>query len=168
MTNLTNGIWRSIKLKNETGMPWTTAPALTFRDWKPLGQDILAFTPINTETTVRVTPATEVVGTYKVEEKSRVRQIIKPSKPDGTGGEVYDLVTIEGTIKLRNMKKLPVDVIITRRVSGIVTQASDGGAIVREGADVQALNPNSVVKWGFSLPPGEKELRYLYRVYVAR
>lgn len=167
-TNLANGIWRSIKLKNETGMPWTTAPALTFRDWKPLGQDIMAFTPVGIETTVRVTPATEVLGTYKVEEKSRVRQVVKPPKPDGTGGEVYDLITLEGTIKLRNVKKLPVDVIITRRVSGSVTQASDGGVISREGADLQALNSNSVVKWEFSLPPGEKELHYVYRVYVAR
>lgn len=169
LTNLaTSGFWRTLKLKNETGMPWTTGPALTFRDWKPLGQDILAFTPIHTETTVRVTPATEVVGTYKVEEKSRVRQVIKPPKADGTGGEVYDLITIEGTIKLRNVKRLPVDVIITRQVSGTISQASDGGAIVREGADLQALNPNSVVKWEFSLPPGDKELRYVYRVYVAR
>jgi hypothetical protein len=169
LTNLaTNGFWRSLKLKNETGMPWTTAPALTFRDWKPLGQDILAFTPINTETTVRVTPATEVVGTYKVEEKSRVRQVIRPAKPDGTSAEEYDLITIEGTIKLRNVKTVPVDVIITRNVSGTVMQASDGGAIRREGADLEARNPNSVVKWEFSLPPGEKELRYVYKVYVSR
>lgn len=168
LTNLATGFWRSLKLKNETGMPWTTAPALTFRDWKPLGQDILAFTPINTETIVRVTPATEVVGTYKVEEKSRVRQVIRPAKADGTEAEEYDLITVEGTLKLRNVKKLPVDVIITRRVSGTVMQASDKAAISREGADLQGLNPNSLVKWEFSLPPGEKELRYLYKVYVSR
>jgi hypothetical protein len=168
LTNLEAGFWRSLKLKNETGMPWTTAPALTFRDWKPLGQDILAFTPINTETIVRVTPATEVVGAYKVEEKSRVRQVIRPAKADGTEAEEYDLITVEGTLKLRNVKKLPVDVIITRRVSGTVTQASDKGAISREGAALQGLNPNSIVKWEFSLPPGEKELHYLYKVYVSR
>jgi hypothetical protein len=163
-----NGFWRSLKLKNDTGMPWTTGPALTFRDWKPLGQDILAFTPIETETTLRVTPATEVVGTYKVEEKSRVRQVIKPTRSDGSDGEQFDLITLEGTIKLRNVKKLPVDVIITRRVAGVVSQASDRGVITREGAELQGVNPNSVVKWEFSLPPGEKELRYVYRVYVGR
>lgn len=169
MTNLAStGIWRSLKLKNDTGMPWTTGPALTFRDWKPLGQDILAFTPINTETTVRVTPATEVVGTYKVEEKSRVRQVVKPAKADGSGGEVYDVITIEGTIKVRNVKKTPVDIIITRRVPGTILQATERGAISREGSDLEALNPNSVVKWDFSLPPGDREMRYTYKVYVAR
>ncbi len=166
LTNLSGGFWRSLKLKNETGMPWTTAPALTFRDWKPLGQDILAFTPINTETIVRVTPATEVVGTHKLLERSRVREV-KPKKPDENPDE-YDIVTVEGIIKLRNVKKQPVDVVITRRVSGTITTATERGAISREGAELQANNPQSVVRWEFSLPPGEKELRYVYKVYVER
>lgn len=166
LTNLAGGFWRSLKLKNETGMPWTTGPALTFRDWKPLGQDILAFTPVNTETIVRVTPATEVVGTHKVVEKSRVREV-RPKKPDEDPDE-YDIVTVEGIIKLRNVKRQPVDVIITRRVTGTITTATERGTISREGSDLQANNPQSVVRWEFSLPPGEKELRYVYRVYVER
>jgi hypothetical protein len=166
LTNLTGGFWRSLKLKNQTTMPWTTAPALTLRDWKPLGQDILAFTPVNTETLVRVTPATEVVGTHKMEEKSRVRQVINASQT--SAGVEYDLVTVEGTIKLRNVKKQPVDVLITRQVSGDVKEASGGGVISREGAELQSINPRSVVKWEFSLPPGEMQLRYVYSVYVRR
>ena len=168
LTNLSDGFWRSLKLKNETGMPWTTAPAITFRDWKPLGQDFIAFTPVNTETTVRVTPATEVVGTHKMEEKSRIRQIIKPAKADGTAAEEYDLITVEGTIKLRNVKKQPVDVLITRKVGATIIEASKPGTISREGTDLQALNPNSVVRWEMSLPPGEMQLRYVYKIYVAR
>ncbi len=166
LTNLAGGFWRSLKLKNETGMPWTTAPALTFRDWKPLGQDILAFTPVSTETTVRVTPATEVVGTHKLTEKSRVREV-RPKKPD-EDAEEYDIVTVEGVIKLRNIKKQPVDVSIVRSISGTIMQATERGVISRDGSDLQAVNPQSVVKWEFSLPPGEKELRYTYKVYVAR
>ncbi|MBC7909784.1 MAG: hypothetical protein H7Y30_04745 [Pyrinomonadaceae bacterium] len=168
LTNLSGGFWRSLKLKNETGMPWTTAPAITFRDWKPLGQDFLAFTPVNTETTVRVTPATEVVGTHKMEEKSRIRQVIRPAKADGTAAEEYDLITVEGTIKLRNVKKQPVDVVITRKVGATIIEASKPGAISRDGADLQAMNPNSVVRWEMSLPPGEMQLRYVYKIYVAR
>ncbi len=168
LTNLSGGFWRSLRLKNQTEMPWTTAPALTFRDWKPLGQDILAFTPIGTEALVRVTPATEVVGTHKLEEKSRVRQLMKSGKPDENDNIEYDLITVEGTIKLRNVKKQPVDVMITRRLSGMVAEASERGAISREGSDLQSVNPQSLVKWEFSLPPGEKQLRYLYKVYVRR
>ncbi len=167
LTNLKQGFWRSIKLRNETGMPWTTGPALTFRDWKPLGQDILAFTPVKTETTVRVTPATEVVGTHKLQEKSRVREV-RPRKPNDDDPEQFDIITIEGTIKLRNVKNHPVTVIITRRLSGTVLQATDEANISREGSELQANNPLSIVRWEFALPPGEKSLRYSYKTYVAR
>lgn len=166
LANLSGGFWRSLKLTNRTGMPWTTAPAIAFRDWKPLGQDILAFTPVNTETLVRVTPATEVVGTHKLTEKGRVPQAMKTGRVDNE--TVYDLLTIEGTVKLRNVKKHPVDVIVTRRVLGTVRSASDAGAISRDGGAQQAVNPNSTVRWELSLPPGERELRYTYQVYVAR
>jgi hypothetical protein len=60
--NLANGVWFGVKLKNQTTMPWTTAPALSFREWKPLGQDMLGFTPVGSDVFVRVSPATEVIG----------------------------------------------------------------------------------------------------------
>ncbi|MGH9901124.1 MAG: hypothetical protein ACRD68_04710, partial [Pyrinomonadaceae bacterium] len=162
--DLSRGIWYALRLKNQTGMPWTTAPVLNFRDWKPLGQDILAFTPLGADTIVRVTPATEVVGTHKLEEKARERQTLRES---GTTYE-YDLVTVEGTVNLRNVKKQPVEVVITRPLVGEATEVSDGGAITREGVNLQSVNPRSVVKWSLTLPPGEKQLRYVYKIYVRR
>ncbi|HVF26805.1 MAG TPA: hypothetical protein VM943_01110, partial [Pyrinomonadaceae bacterium] len=156
--------WYALRLKNGTGMPWTTAPVLSFRDWKPLGQDMLTFTPVGAETIVRVTPATEVTGTHKLEEKSRVRQTIREG---GTLYE-YDLVTVEGTINLRNVKRQPVDVVLTRTLMGETIEASDGAATSREGLNLQSVNPRSTIKWEMSLPPGEKQLRYLYKVHVRR
>ncbi|HEV2763334.1 MAG TPA: hypothetical protein VGV38_10200, partial [Pyrinomonadaceae bacterium] len=159
--DLSRGIWYALRLKNQTQMPWTTAPVLNFRDWKPLGQDMLAFTPAGTETVVRVTPATEVVGTHKLEEKTRLRRVLK----DASGYE-YDLVTVEGTVSLRNLKRQPAAMRVTRPVTGEVTLASDGAKPAREGFNLEALNPRSVVRWEFQLPPGEKQLRYTYKVYV--
>ncbi len=162
MQDLSRGIWYALKLKNGTGAPWTTAPVLSFRDWKPLGQDMLTFTPAGTDTIVRVTPATEVVGTHKLEEKGRVRQAIRE------GGYEYDLVTVEGTISVRNIKKQPINVVITRTLTGETLEISDQGNVSREGSNVQSINPRSTIKWDLNLSPGEKQLRYVYKVYVRR
>lgn len=161
---LTNRVWYGIRLKNTTGMPWTTAPAISFREWKPLGQNLLSFTPTGGENILRVTPATEVIGTHNLEEKNREPKQLRYS------GSIYDydLVTVEGTIKLKNIKKQPVELVLTRNVTGDVLSATDAGKISREGFNLQAVNPNSLIKWNLTLPPGEKEIKYTYKIYVRR
>ena len=162
--DLSSKVWYGLRLKNQTGMPWTTAPAISFREWKPMGQDMLTFTPVNGENILRVTPATEVIGTHTLEEKSREKTQLRYS------GSMYDfdLVTVEGTIKLRNLKKDTVEVVINRDLVGEALTTTDDGKISRQGFNLQAINPNSVVKWNLKVPPGEKEIRYTYKIYVRR
>jgi hypothetical protein len=161
---LTNKVWYGLRLKNTTGMPWTTAPAISFREWKPLGQNLLSFTPIGGDNILRVTPATEVIGTHKLEEKLR-----EPKELRYSGSTYdYDLVTVEGTIKVKNVKKQPIELVLTRNVSGEVVSTTDNGKISREGFNLQAVNPNSIIKWNLTLPTGEKEIKYTYKIYVRR
>ena len=163
--DLTGKIWSALRLKNQTGMPWTTAPALSFREWKPLGQDMLTFTPVGGDNILRVTPATEVVGTHSLEEKARERVQLNYS------GSAYnfDLVTVEGSVKLRNAKREAVELVLTRNLVGEVLEATDGGKITKAGLNLQALNPNSVVKWNLNLSAGgEREIRYAYKIYIRR
>src|SRR5215213_9491929 len=157
--DLSGKVWYGLRLKNQTGMPWTTAPAISFREWKPMGQDMLTFTPVGGENILRVTPATEVTGTHTLEEKARERVRLEYSNSTYD----FDLVTVEGTIKLRSVKKDPVEVVITRNLVGEILTATDGGKSARQGLNLQALNPNSVVKWNLNLPNGEKEIRYTYK-----
>lgn len=164
LQDLTTKVWYALKLKNTTGMPWTTAPAISFREWKPLGQDMLKFTTIGGEEVLRVTPATEVVGTHTLEEKERVRQKLRWNGSDYD----FDLVTVVGTIKLRNVKKQPVELVVTRNLVGEVTSASDDGKITKDGLNLQSVNSNSVVKWNVQIPSGDKELKYTYNVYVRK
>src|SRR5215204_2356251 len=162
--DLSGKVWYGLRLKNQTGMPWTTAPAISFREWKPMGQDMLKFTPVGGENILRVTPATEVTGTHTLEEKARERVRLEYSNSTYD----FDLVTVEGSIKLRSVKKDPVEVVITRNLVGEVLSATDGGKPARQGLNLQAVNPNSVVKWNLTLPGGEKVLRYTYKIYVRR
>lgn len=161
---LVNQVWYGLRLKNTTGMPWTTAPAIGFRDWKPLGQNMMTFTPNGGENILRIAPATEIIGTHNLEEKSREPKQIRYS---GSSYD-YDLVTVEGTIKLKNVKKQPVEIVLTRNVTGDVLSATENGKISREGFNLQAVNPNSIIKWNLTLPTGEKEIKYSYKVFVRR
>ena len=161
---LANKVWYGLRLKNTTGMPWTTAPAISFREWKPLGQNLLSFTPIGGDNILRVTPATEVIGTHKLEEKLREP---KELRLNGSNYD-YDLVTVEGTIKLKNVKKQPIELVLTRNVAGEIISVTDGGKSSREGFNLQAVNPNSIIKWNLTLPTGEKIIKYTYKIYVRR
>lgn len=162
--DLRNKIWYGLRLKNGTAMPWTTAPALSFRDWKPLGQDMLTFTPVGGENILRITPATEISGTHTLEERARV----PAQRRFGGALQNFDLITVEGLIKLRSAKKDSFEMVLKRSLVGEVVEASDGGKAVRDGFNLQALNPNSVIKWNVTVPPGEKEIRYTYKIYVRR
>ena len=71
-------------------------------------------------------------------------------------------------IKLRNIKKESVELVLTRNLVGEVLKATDDGKIYREGLNLQSVNPNSIVKWNLILPNGEKEIRYIYKIYVRR
>ncbi len=164
MQDLSSKVWYALRLKNQTGMPWTTAPALSFREWKPLGQDMLSFTPVGGENILRITPATEVIGTHTLEEKSREQTSLRY----GGGTYNFDLITVEGTIRLRNIKKEPVEIALTRNFVGEAISATDNGKISREGLNLQSVNPNAVVKWNLTIPSGEKEIRYTYKIYVRR
>ena len=162
--DLTSKIWYALRLKNNTGMPWTTAPALSFRDWKPLGQDMLTFTPIGGENILRVSPATEVIGSHTLEEKSREQRTMRY----GGSNYTFDLVTVEGTINVRNIKKENISVVLKRRLVGEVISAEKGGKFSREGFNLQAVNPNSVIKWNLELPSGKNEIKYTYKIFVRR
>jgi hypothetical protein len=164
LQDLSSKIWYALRLKNQTGMPWTTAPAISFREWKPMGQDMLSFTPVGGDNILRVTPATEVIGTHTLEEKSRTQTELRYSGSNYT----FDLVTVEGTIKLRNIKKEAVELVLTRNLVGETISATEGGKISREGLNLQSVNPNSIVKWNLTVPSGEKEIRYTYKIYVRR
>lgn len=160
----TNRIWYGLKLQNTTAMPWTTAPAVAFYDWKPIGQNLMTFTPAGSENVLRITTATEVIGKHELEELERIpKQIREYGKMVS-----YDMVTLEGKIILQNKRKQPVDVVLTRNIVGEIVSATDSAKKTKDGTNLQALNSYSNLKWNISIPGGEKEIKYTYKVYVRK
>lgn len=77
-------------------------------------------------------------------------------------------MTVEGKIKLKNIKKEAVEVVMTRNVIGEVLSAGHEGKISRQGLNLQMVNPNSTIKWNLKIPGGEKEIVYSYKIYIRR
>jgi hypothetical protein len=162
--NQTNRIWYGLKLTNTTGMPWTTAPAVAFYDWKPIGQNLMTFTPNGSDNVLRITTATEVIGKHEIEEIDRLpKQIRENGKMQS-----YDLITLEGRIQLQNKRKVPIDVVLNRNVTGEIVSATNAGKIAKDGSNLQTLNPNSNVKWNVTIPSGETEVKYSYKYYLRK
>lgn len=163
MPKETEAVWHSIKLKNTTQLPWTTAAAITLQQNYPLGQDTLSYTSVGAESNLKITLATDIKAQKKEYETERVR------KEETILGGYYDLVTVKGELKVTNYKAKDVTLKITKCVTGEVLKTSPEGTVNVVAEGLKAINANSVITWNLDLKPKEeKEISYTYRVYIRR
>jgi hypothetical protein len=155
-------VWHTIKLSNSTPYPWTTAPAISFSGWKPLAQDMLEYTPTGTNQNLKLTIASDV----KVDRNEIELERVHDSK---VNSGTYDLVTVKGTLSIRNTKHEDIAMEIEKSIVGKVTSADNGGKVSVVVENLQGINQNSTVKWQLPVPAGKSvELTYKYTVYVTR
>jgi ribosomal protein S1 len=73
-------------------------------------------------------------------------------------------VFLKGTVNIDNYQDKEVTVTITKTVNGSVTDAKDGGKVVKKNP-YSSINPQSEIKWEVKLAPNEKKtLNYDYEV----
>ncbi|MBX7221524.1 MAG: DUF4139 domain-containing protein [Blastocatellia bacterium] len=162
MDNPGDKVWHSVRLKNATDVPWTTAPALVLTGEKPLAQDTLGYTPKGATTDVKLTVATDVRVDKNELEIERQPDIKR------WAGRVYDSVTVEGTLKVKNYKSRPVTLCVQKLLVGEVGLVAEKGTAERLAVSIQSVNPTSRIKWELPLAAGEeKTVTYKYKVFVA-
>jgi len=154
-------IWHSLKLENKAKQPWTTASAFIVQDDVPLGQDMLRYTSVGSETVVRITRATDVAGRkqeFETERQHNARQFYNNN---------YDLVTVRGELKLQNKRTKPVRATITKATTGTVAETSPEAEVAVRAEGLTPVNQKSTLKWQIDLDPGEEQtLTYIVKVYV--
>ena len=156
-----NGIWHSIRLKNSTKVPWTSAPALVISGTKPVSQDTLPYTPKAASSNLKITIATDLRSSHEEREIARQQDVQRRR------GYNYDLVTVEGTLKVKNYKTREVNLAIGKTLRGAVELQSDGGKSAKLGEAIEADNPMSRLTWEIVLKPGEERMvSYRYKVWV--
>lgn len=156
-----NNIWHSLRLKNSTKFPWTSAPAMVISGTKPLSQDTLAYTPKGASTNLKLTIATDLRSSHEE------RELTRQPNMEHRRGYNYDLVTVEGKLKVKNFKSKDVQLSIGKTLRGAVESQSDDGKNEKLGEAIQADNPMSRLTWEITLKPGEeKTISYRYKIWV--
>ncbi len=163
-----NPVFHSVKVMNETDFPWTTGAALVVSnksgETRPISQDLLKYTPIKGHTYVKLTEAPDIKVKQAEKEIAREERV---KKMPGNNTYYYDLVTVEGKIKVKSYKKKKVDLNIKRTIIGELRKSSvkwlKAERINRSGD----LNKVTDICWETSIGAGEDlEITYTYKVYV--
>ena len=155
-------VWHALKLTNDGELPWTTGPALTLRDGRALGQDLLLYTGAGRGTELKVTRAVDVQA------ESRETEVERERDAGRFNGRTYDRVTVKGELRLLNHKPTDLNLRLTRpKLSGELV-SSNPTAEVRKLADrLQSVNPTCELEWNLALKAGDKAyLTYTYKVFV--
>lgn len=154
-------VWHAIRLKDSTKFPWTTAPALVISGDQPVSQDTLSYTPKGASSTLNITVATDVRASH--EEREIARQQDLTHRPNYT----FQLVTVEGKLKVKNYKSKEVRLAIGKTLRGKVESQSDGGEAVRLAEGIESDNPRSHLTWDIPLKSGEERtLIYRYKIWI--
>ena len=156
-------VWHALKLTNTTEQPWTTAPAMTMKDGRVLGQSTLAFTPPEGTSRLLITQAVSIKAEQAEREVNRRREATRFNSYS------YDEVILEGTLSLTNYKADDVTVEITKTVSGEVDAAEGDPQIVKLAQGMRRVNPRSKLTWTVEVPANPARpvtLTYRYRFYT--
>jgi hypothetical protein len=157
----TNVVWHSVRLKNGSGFPWTSAPAMVISGTKALSQDTLLYTPKGASSNLKMTIATDVRTDKKELEVER-----QPKALYRNGSE-FEAVTVEGTLKLKSYKSKEISLKVYRSLVGEVLSATEEGKFEKLGEGIRGVNSTSRITWDLKLKPGEeKAITYRYKVLV--
>lgn len=155
-------VWHELKFRNTAKLPLTTAPAITTQAGEILGQDQLNYTSPNQEAFVKITKALDIRADLDEEEIARERGAIKVDNYPR-----YDLVTVKGTIEIRNRKPQAVTMRIAKLIVGEVVSATNDGKITKTTKGLADVNVNSRVAWTPKVESGATlQMEYRYQVYV--
>lgn len=154
-------VWHGIRLTNTTAVPWTTAPAMTMQGGQILGQDQINYTSVGAKTTVRITKALDVKAEQSEHETGRTRNA---ATFYGTG---YDLVEVQGKLKVTNFKDKGITLSISKTLSGEIVTTTPAAGVEATALGLKKVNPKSVLTWELPIKPRDKvEIDYGYKLYV--
>ena len=161
--NTQEEVWHSIKLTNQTKLPWTTAPAQTVKNEQLLGQDMMEYTSPAAVTTLKITRAMAVQAEQSEREVERARSAVRMYGWD------YDRITIEGKLRVANRKSESVEMEIKKTLSGEVQLTSPQAQAEKPARGLARMNPLNIVTWNVMVAPGEqKEITYTYQALIRR
>jgi hypothetical protein len=154
-------VWHTLRLKNTTKFPWTSAPTMVISGTKPLSQDTVPYTPKGATSSLKVTVATDIRASHEENEIDRQKDLERRRSRN------YDQVTVEGTLTIKNYKSKDVRLSIADRVRGSVESQTDDGKATKLAEAIAVDNPLSRLTWEITLKAGEERIiKYRYKVWL--
>jgi hypothetical protein len=154
-------VWHVCRLVNAAKMPLTTAAAEFVKDGQFVGQDTCFYTAAGAEASIRINRALNVQAEQAEVEVERKRNAAN------FYGYGYDLVKLTGELKIRNRLGKPIDMEITKELSGEVLDKSAEAKDVPTGRGLKQVNPKHVLTWMSGLKAGDElKITYSYQLYI--
>jgi len=154
-------VWHICRLVNSAKMPLTTAAAEFIKDGQFVGQDTCFYTAAGAEASIRINRAMNIhaeQGEVEVERKRNAANFY---------GWGYDLVKLTGELKIRNRLEKPIDLEITKELSGEVLEKSHDAKDVQTARGLKQVNPKHTLTWLTNVKAGEEaKITYTYQLYV--
>jgi len=152
----------ALRLHNKTDSAWTTGPCLVLSEGRPLSEDLLRYTPRGATGELPVTAAINIAH-GKTE-----REVDRKLKAHHVPHNVYfDLVTLEGELKLHNYEERDVLITVGNTVPGKPIWVDEEGRMAADPTKLKIDERQGTVSWQITLKPGERRtLRYKYERYV--
>lgn len=117
-------VMHSVRLKNSSTMPLTTAPAMVMLNDRVLAQGLMTYAAPGASADVAINPAVDIQVSKSDKETKRDPGAIR------WNGDNYMRIDLAGTVTLTNRRAAPVEVEIVRNVLGTVDSAENNGEIV--------------------------------------
>ncbi len=145
-------VWHCVRLKNNTGMPWTAGVAECQSGGRLVACSQMEFTPVGASALLKLNKTLEAPVSFSE---------VPISKKQEAGGKLVR--TMKGTLGISNNSARTMEVEVNKTVAGEPVEASDHGSfsMTVDSSSLRASRGN--IKWSFTLAPGEKkELQYAY------
>jgi len=160
-----NLVVHSIKITNKTNQPWTTGSVFVVNQegkTRPMSQDKLNYTSSKGHSFVKLTESPDVKVTQAEKEISR-----QARKQQWKNNYWYDLVKVEGQVKIRNFKNKKIDLNVRRSINGILGESNVKWLQEKRVSQNNQFNPVNRVCWEMSLDAGEEvTIMYDYEIFV--
>lgn len=159
-------VWHTLKLTNESDYPWTTAPAMTVKNGRILGQDMIEYTPVGARSDLKITQAVSVRAEHTESEIGRTPNAMQMSRMPP-----FDEVIIKGEVRVANYKDEAIRIEIVKTFEGELIEADGSPEKRKLAAGLQQVNPQTQLTWTQTVEPGADNalmLEYTYKLYARR
>jgi hypothetical protein len=151
-----------LSLENGTDTAWTTGPCLALSKNGPLSEDILKYTP---KGSVGEFPITSAINVAQDQNETEVDRKLRSHEPSDKFW--VDLVTMQGELKIKNLEKSAITLVVTTKIAGKPITVSDDGTTTVNSSKLQLMDREATVRWKVKIDPGQtKTLTYKYERYV--